>query len=227
MFLSKFLARIIDKRIALYQHGLVSTHFAEVEEMHKEMRGWRHDYHSHIQTLKSLAAEGELVAIKTYLNELETDLTNLDIKIKTGNPMADAILRSKIALAKSHGIDVVVDANVAISLTVGAVDLCIIIGNIMDNAIEANQHMADMTGGNGIIRIYITIKNTQLYMSFTNTVPLGHKKAKVNGRYRTTKGAGHGFGLVRIDNIIERYNGYLSRNSEDGFFTTEILLPQL
>ena len=38
------------------------------------------------------------------------------------------------------------------------------------------------------------------------------------------KGQGHGFGLVRIDDIVERYVGYLSRNSEDGAFTTEILL---
>ena len=45
--------------------------------------------------------------------------------------------------------------------------------------------------------------------------------------FRTTKGDGHGFGLVRIDSIIERLDGYLSRNSEDGAFTTEILIPQV
>ena len=45
--------------------------------------------------------------------------------------------------------------------------------------------------------------------------------------FRTTKGDGHGFGLMRIDSIIERLDGYLSRNSEDGAFTTEILIPQV
>lgn len=46
-------------------------------------------------------------------------------------------------------------------------------------------------------------------------------------RFQTTKGEGHGFGLVRIDAIVEKLDGYISRGSEDGAFTTEILLPQL
>ena len=50
---------------------------------------------------------------------------------------------------------------------------------------------------------------------------------KLGGRFATTKGEGHGFGLVRIDAIVERLDGYLSRNSEDGAFTTEILIPQV
>lgn len=54
----------------------------------------------------------------------------------------------------------------------------------------------------------------------------GGKMSKQNGRFITTKGQGHGFGLVRVDDIVHRYGGYLSRNSEDGAFTTEILLPQ-
>ena len=52
------------------------------------------------------------------------------------------------------------------------------------------------------------------------------KMQKEGGLFRSTKGEGHGFGLVRIDAIVERLDGYISRNSEDGAFTTEILLPQ-
>jgi nitrogen-specific signal transduction histidine kinase len=69
------------------------------------------------------------------------------------------------------------------------------------------------------------MKSTQLYMSFTNTAAQ-KKQRKIGGRFTSTKGTGHGFGLVRIDNIIERHNGYISRNSEDGAYTTEIMLPQ-
>ena len=54
----------------------------------------------------------------------------------------------------------------------------------------------------------------------------GKKMQKEGGLFRSTKGEGHGFGLVRIDAIVERLDGYISRNSEDGAFTTEILLPQ-
>ena len=70
------------------------------------------------------------------------------------------------------------------------------------------------------------MKGTQLYISFTNFTS-AKKLTKVGKRFQTSKGEGHGFGLVRIDNIVERLDGYLSRNSEDGAFTTEILIPQI
>ena len=77
-----------------------------------------------------------------------------------------------------------------------------------------------------LIRVYMDMKGTQLYISFTNFTA-GKTLEKVGGLFRTTKGEGHGFGLVRIDAIVERLEGYISRNSEDGAFTTEILLPQV
>ena len=52
------------------------------------------------------------------------------------------------------------------------------------------------------------------------------KLPKIGGRFATTKGAGRGLGLKRIDAVIERLGGYVSRGSEDGAFTTEVLLPQ-
>ena len=146
----------------------------------------------------------------------------MDTVIKTGNKMTDAILNSKISLAKSKHIPVVADAHVPVALKTSEMDLCIIIGNLFDNAIEASLQLPEEKR---MIRIYMDMKNTQLYMSFTNFTAT-KKQKKISGRFHTTKGQGHGFGLVRIDDIVERYGGYLSRNSEDGAITTEILLPQ-
>ena len=53
-----FLDKMIDKRIAAYQSELLATHYAEVENMYRKMRGWRHDYRNHIQVLKSYADMG-------------------------------------------------------------------------------------------------------------------------------------------------------------------------
>ncbi len=52
------LEKLIDKRIAACQTELIQTHYAEVENMYRQMRGWRHDYRSHIQAMKSYAASG-------------------------------------------------------------------------------------------------------------------------------------------------------------------------
>ena len=218
-----FFTKRLDRRIAAYQQELLETHYREVENMYREMRGWRHDYRNHIQLLKMYAQNGDLDAIRAYLDALETDLTRVDTVVKTGNRMADAILNSKISLAKSRHIPVQADAHIPVKLRMSELDLCVILGNLFDNAIEASLALPE---DQRLIRVYMDMKGTQLYISFTNFTA-AKKQRKLGQRFATTKGEGHGFGLVRIDNIIDRLDGYLTRNSEDGAFTTEILIPQV
>ena len=218
-----FLSKRIDKQLASYQQELIETHYREVENMYRQVRGWRHDYRNHIQTMKAYAAAGDWEAIKNYLDLLDTDLNTVDTVIKTGNAMTDAILNSKISLAKSKDIQVSADAHIPVKLKISEIDLCCILGNLFDNAIDASMKLSP---DQRLIRVYMDMKGTQLYISFTNFTA-GKKLEKVGGLFRTTKGEGHGFGLVRIDAIVERLEGYISRNSEDGAFTTEILLPQV
>ena len=216
-----FLTRKMNKQIEAYQNELIQTHYAEVDNMYRQMRGWRHDYHNHIQTMKAYATKADWKAICKYLDELETDLTTVDTVIKTGNPMTDAILNSKISIAKAKKINVLAEARIPIRLKISEIDLCSIIGNLFDNAIEASLALPEEKR---LIRVYMDIKNNQLYISFTNFTSSG-KMNKIRGSYKSTKGASRGLGLWRIDAIIKKYDGYLSRNSEDGAFTTEILLP--
>ena len=216
-------SRLTEKRIAAYQRELIETHYAEVENMYRQIRGWRHDFRNHIQTMKAYAAAEDWQAVRRYLDELDGDLAAVDPVIKTGNPMADAILNSKISLARSKGIPVTADAHIPVALKLSEIDLCCIIGNLFDNAIEASLRLPP---GKRLIRVYLDMKNTQLYLSFTNFTA-GKKLRRAGGLFPTTKGEGHGFGLLRTDAIVKRLGGYLSRNSEDGAFTTEILLPAL
>lgn len=218
-----FFSRKIDKKIALYQHELLETHYREVDNMYRQIRGWRHDYRNHIQAMKAYAASEDWDAIRRYLDLLDEDLTTVDMVIKTGNPMTDAILNSKISIAKSKNIQVVADAHISLQLKSSEIDLCCIIGNLFDNAIEAVEKLPE---DQRVIRVYMDMRNTQLYISITNFT--AGKKLKKEGKlFRSTKGEGHGFGLARIDAIVERLDGYISRNSEDGAFTTEILIPQV
>ena len=218
----RFFSKRLDNKIANYQQELIETHYREVDNMYRKMRGWRHDYRNHIQTMKAYAASENWDAIKRYLDLLDDDLTTVDTVIKTGNPMTDAILNSKISLANSRNIKVIADANIPMKLKLSEIDLCCIIGNLFDNAIEASVKLPE---DQRVIRVYMDLRNTQLYISFTNFTA-GKKMKKEGKLFRSTKGEGHGFGLIRIDTIVERLDGYISRNSEDGAFTTEILLPQ-
>jgi len=216
-----FFKNRVNKKMAAFQADLIDKHYAEVENMYKQVRGWRHDYKNHIQTLKAYMSVNEYDKANAYLDRLDEDLTSVDIIMKTGNIIIDAILNSKISLANSKNINITAKASVPENLNISEIDLCVIIGNLLDNAIEACEKIAD---SEKFIRIFIGIKNTQLYIYIANTAP-GGKQAKVNGRFATRKSGYHGFGLVRIDKTVEKYRGYVKRNSEDGAFTTEILLP--
>ncbi len=222
---SWLIAPIIDKRIAAFQSDLMGKHVAEVENIYRQMRGWRHDYHNHIQAMIALVdninAADAGAPLREYLLNLNDDLTNVDTIIKTGNVMVDAILNSKISLAMSQRISINAKAIVPKQLSVSEIDLCVIIGNLLDNATEAClklPHESDR-----FIRIYIDILKEQLYISVSNSV--GGEPKKHGRSYLTTKQKdGHGFGLLRVDKIAQKYGGFVNRQNEDGVFATEIML---
>ncbi|MDE7324883.1 MAG: GHKL domain-containing protein [Lachnospiraceae bacterium] len=209
--------RWIEKRVAAFENEIIRKYYAEVENMYMKMRGWRHDYRHHIQTMKVYAVHGELDEIVEYLDMLDHDLTNVETVIRTGNRMADAILNSKLSLAAEKKILVKAEAKIPVSLAIQAVDLCIVIGNLLDNAMEACMELPEQER---LIRLYIEMKGRYLYLALTNTA--GGKKKK---EFRTDKGEGHGFGIARIDAVVRKYGGYVNRASEDGAFSTEVLLP--
>lgn len=213
-----FLDRLIARRVAAFESEILQKYYAEVENMYTKMRGWRHDYRHHIQTMKIHAANGEFEDVVKYLDLLDDDLTNVETVIRTGNRMADAILNSKLSLAAERKIKVKARAEIPVSLTVSELDLCIVIGNLLDNAMEACMELPEEER---LIRIYMEMKGSYLYLALTNTAA-GAKQH----RFLSTKGEGHGFGIARVDAIVKKYGGYVTRASEDEAFSTEILLPQ-
>ncbi len=216
-----YLYRLVDRRIASFQNDLVQKYCEEVQNIYREMRGWRHDYHNHIQTMKAYRHLGQNDRLDEYLISLDQDLTSVDNLIKSGNVMVDAILNSKLSLAKSRRISINAKAVVPEELSLSETDLCVIIGNLLDNAMEACAKIEDEA--ERFIRVYIDIKRDHLYISVTNAS--GGQIKKLNGRYLSSKPGYHGFGLVRADRLIDKYGGYIKRRDEEGAFTTEILLP--
>lgn len=112
-------------------------HLDEVRSVHGEMRGYKHDLHHHLQTLKGQLEAGEVERAIAYIDQLDSSLQNVDTLIKTGNVTLDAILSAKIAQAKAEGIAVTVEACVPEGLSLSDVELSTVVGNLLDNAIEA------------------------------------------------------------------------------------------
>lgn len=119
-------------KLVEYQTEQSEKHLNEVRSIHNEMRGYKHDFHNHLQTLKGQLEAGEVDRALAYIEQLDNQLMNVDTMLKTGNVSLDAILSAKIAQAKAENITVTVKANVSDSLTVSGLELSIIIGNCYD-----------------------------------------------------------------------------------------------
>ena len=219
-FVREYIASLFDKRISAYQNDIFFKYYDELQHIYDQMRGWRHDYHSHIQTMKVLLALGKEAEHTEFLNKLDEDLSKVDTMIKTGNVVLDAILNSKLTLASAKKIKINAKAAVPKELGISEVDLCVIIGNLLDNAIEACERGVE----DKFIRCYIGKHKEMLYISVSNS--MGGEVKKTGKMFFTSKQSSmHGFGLARIDRITEKYGGYVNRQHEEGVFATEITLP--
>lgn len=218
-----FISKLIDRQIAAWQTGLVQTHYDEVENMYRQVRGWRHDYRNHISNMKIWLSQGNYQKLDSYLDELADDLDTVDTVIKTGNVMADAILNSKLGTAEKLGVRLNVKANVPEGIAMSDVELCSVLGNMLDNAVEA---CASLPEEERFIRIYIGRLKGSFYLSVQNSAG---EIRKEKGTYLTTKEDPsenmHGYGLFRIDRVAKKYGGYVNRQNEEGIFATELMIP--
>lgn len=209
-----------EKRLGEFQDKILKKQREEVQNIYQTMRGWRHDYHNHMQTIKIYLEQQQIQETLTYLDHLEEDLDSIDIAIRTGNVSVDAILSSKVSIAAKMNINVNYKAVVPKELKVTDVHLCAIIGNLLDNAIEACEKVVEPKR---FLRIYIGVFKQQLYISVTNATTATRRR-KLHELISEKQGE-HGLGLKRIDNIAGKYSGFVNRKNEPGVFVTEVLLP--
>ncbi len=203
-----------------FQRQLLANQYEEVKDIYLQMRGWRHDYHNHLQSMKAYLATDETAALSNYLNELEKDLDSVDRLVNSGNMMVDAILNSKLSLAKKHAIDLDVTVKVLPVLSIGDVDLCVILGNLLDNAIESCEKIPVE---DRFIRLYMETRGEQFYLSIQNAAKeeLGFDER----HYISTKRGHHGLGMKRVSLLVEKYDGFLNLQNEPGIFATEVSIP--
>lgn len=203
-----------------FQQQVMGHQYEEIKGIYMNMRGWRHDYHNHLQVIKAQLALGNLEEAKQYLDELERDLDRVDTYVKSGNLMVDAILNSKLSLAQQKKIEVNCKAQVPERIPVEDVDLCVILGNLLDNALEACEQIPKERR---FLRIYMVVNKSQLYLSVQNAA-----KEELNfeeRNYITNKRGNHGFGMRRVKAMVDKYEGFLNLANEPGIFAAEVTMP--
>lgn len=204
----------------VFQRDILGQQYREIREIYLDMRGWRHDYHNHLQVMKAQLAAGRTREARQYLDDLEQALDRVDSTVKSGNLMADAILNSKLTLAGKKGIRVNCKAVLPASLSIEDVDLCVLLGNLLDNALEACEKIPP---DQRFLRIYMAVNGSQLYISVQNSAK---EELNFNERnYISQKRGRHGLGMKRVKALTDKYDGYLTLANEPGIFAAEATLP--
>ncbi len=212
------------REINFFQHQQqeLDQYAVEVETVYRQMRGIRHDYRNHLQGISAFVETGQLDELNIYIQQLNNELNQVDTIIRTGNTMIDALVNTKLTLAQEREVELHATAIAPENLMIENVDLAIILGNLLNNAIEATTQRADKRLQlKPFIRLYIAPMKDNLYISVTNTMT----KNPQSGFLSLKAPNRQGYGISRIDQAVEKYQGLVNRQWEDGIFVTEITIP--
>ncbi|WP_097026501.1 sensor histidine kinase [Clostridium peptidivorans] len=205
------------------QFKLQINHSKNLESLYSGTRSIKHDMNNHLLCLKSLAQNGNVEEINNYLHTLGQTIEKLDYTIKTGNAISDAIINEKYNIAKMENIKFNCDFILPNELILDSVDLCVVLSNSLDNALEACIKIQDETV-NKEISITSYIQDLYLIIEVSNTIV---DKLQYNGnKIATTKQdkTNHGIGISSIEMIAKKYNGIVDIIIEKNKFILNIML---
>jgi len=215
-------ARNIELAVNLQRTRLETGFLNEMDKLYSAIRTWRHDYENNFTVLRALVREAETDKALDYMDGMNNSIMDSKIMLRTGNLSLDAIVSAKLVLAESHGIKINVEAAYPENDIISDNDLCAIVGNLLDNAIEGCLRITDEKTGKFII-ISISTMKKNLSLVIVNSY---HEIAKKDGYFLTSKKEpDRGVGIKHIDRIINKYQGYVVRSQDNGIFTTNIIIP--
>ena len=192
-------------------------YYMEIIKFDEEMRAFRHDVNKHYEVLSMLIYEKEWNRAKEYIRQL-SDKKDIGRVFKTGNTIADYIINGKIKEIKNQGnVGINVIGRFPQKMQIEDTDLCIVLGNALDNAEEALEKVRggkklNIEIGSYKQSVFIEIANSSMNVNIENIKTT--KKDRVN----------HGYGLQNIRYVVEKYNGKVTTEYENGCFSLKIEL---
>ncbi|MEI6101362.1 MAG: ATP-binding protein, partial [Eubacteriales bacterium] len=173
----------------------------------------------HMDVLQSYLKNKKFEEMEQYLSQMNKEIGPSMQLYFTGNSVADAVLSNKLFLAQNKGVQVNVVAQLPGKLMISDVQLGSVLSNLLDNAIEAQESVAEP-----FINVSIRRDRGMLFMKIENSAS-GLYHYKDNRLVSTKKGGDHGIGLINTVKIIESVGGVMDIQPEMDRFTVKILLP--
>lgn len=195
----------------------------EINNMYQSILSLKHDMNNHLHTISGYMQVGEYAKVQEYVGQIVGEIGKIK-SFHSGNAVVDTLIGSKTALAEMNGIMVDVDMAMLPDLQMADVDLTVLIGNLYDNAIDANLKVSDVN--RRFIHIKILYDGGNVLFMFENAT-LEEKHIGNMDAWTTTKEdrSAHGFGIKNIDRIVQIYDGYCERDMKDHVFRCRIRVP--
>lgn len=195
-----------------------------VMKSEEKVRGLRHDLKHHLSEIGMLADRGETQEIAEYVRNMQADLLGEGEHVSSGNADIDSLVNLMLERAKRELGDVRCRVSVPRELDIPAFDWNIILGNLMDNAIEAAVKSEDR-----FLQIRIHYRKGMLFIDVRNSY--SGKLVKSEDRYLSTKeydrgdeSQVHGLGIKNVRRIVEKYDGNMEISDADGIFEVRIMM---
>ena len=205
------------------QLALQSASINRLETLYNRTRAFRHDIKNHILVMNMLAEQGNYEELKAYLREMSGVIDESDYVRISGISTVDAILNEKMYEAQSKSITTSYDVVNLDKNNIAPIDLCIILSNALDNAIEANMRIENPD--DRYLKLKVHGNETFSVISVMNPMA-GEPIRNSDGVFITSKedAEAHGFGLRSIENTAQKYKGEMIAKAEDGMFTLVVRL---
>lgn len=226
----EFQAKLQAKQLSMYEGW-----YEEIKNVRKENMSFRHDMKNHFSVMRKICEDESetpdknIRKLQDYLDSLGIEYMSFGVGEESGNMAIDAVVGIKKSYALSKGIRFDAGVHIPKDMKCDSMDMVIILGNLLDNAIEACEKTED----NKEIKLVINYSLRNLFITIENTY---------NGRLDNTKKTGdrlelpkttksdfihHGIGLQNVKNVVKKYNGEMSWTAKDNVFKVEILMYQL
>ena len=201
---------LIRKQNEYYVNQLTVT-----EDLYQTSRELRHNIKNHLMTVFSYIENGADNEAKKYISEIVENYQNRSEIIHTGYPEIDGLLNYKLQPASERGIKVNIKVSLSPYLNFSSFDLTVILGNLIDNALEAVSFVTE----NQFIDFKMNCIKGMLIIKISNP----YKKAikMENGKIITSKEdkVHHGIGLRSVNETLEKYNGMTKIETYENIFT--------
>lgn len=204
------------------QGDLLRNNYVNMQNYIDETKKIWHDIDKHFGVIGNLVTNNEYEKLNQYLAEIGYQFNRTKNNFLSENKLVNAILTDKVAEAEKSGIRVTCMAFLPEELKIAGSDLCSLLVNALDNAIEACRKIP--TGREKTIDIRITMKNDFLYIGITNTLlyaPQVEGEAFVSSKSDQHR---HGYGIEIIKSITAKYGGVFDYQSDKSTFKLQVAL---